>query len=343
MSFVTLCPSELHHQALLKIAGAECVLQTNSAEILASLELWRARGDPSTRLRAPFTIRIRMREGQDQDKDQDEDSLSARLQQPRFRGRHHLVFAVFGTENVFIFDLLKREVTATVSAAMARDAHFWKAVLIPIAMGVMGASLHTVPLHAACLAYQEHGVLITGESGAGKSTLAVALALRGLGLISDDWTYIESGRNHLVAHGLEVPVKLLPDAVRHFPQLQQHETAISMNGELAYEVPADAVFPIVMRRSCVPTVLLYLERTRDVHSHFSAWAPDLVRDHFLRNAELLPSELVHAAESRAEAIHAISRLPAFVFHAAGTPQQSAQAIAEFIESRRFESRFGMEL
>lgn len=125
------------------------------------------------------------------------DGPSACLYPPRFRGRHHLVFAIFGAANVFIFDLLKRELSATVSATTARDAHFWNAVLVPIAMGVMGPSLRVAPLHAACLAApdqgeDQRGILVTGLSGAGKSTLAVALALSGLHLISDDWTYLSS-------------------------------------------------------------------------------------------------------------------------------------------------------
>lgn len=332
MSFVTLSSSELGRKALLTIAGTACVLHTNSSELIASLTLWRAGAAPSAGFRSFLRIKIRVQQ----------DGSAARLHQPRFRGRHHLVFAIFGTANVFIFDLLKRELTATVSAATARDAHFWNAVLVPIAMGVMGPSLRTIPLHAACVVQdndnEERGVLLAGASGAGKSTLSVALALSGLDLISDDWTYLSSAHGHLAAHGLRAPVKLLPDAVRHFPQLRQYETAISMNGELAYELPADAVFPVNMRQSCVPNVLLYLERTHDAHSYFTEWSSPLVRDYFLLNAEVLPDEMAQIAKDRSQTIEDVSRLPAFIFHSAGTPQQSAHAIKQFLGSRIFESR-----
>lgn len=138
-----------------------------------------------------------------------------------------------------------------------------------------------------------------------------------------------------MAHGLHAPVKLLPDAVRHFPQLRHSETAISLNGELAYEVSADAVFPITMRRSCFPELLLYLERTRAPRSHFTIWRSPEVRDYFLLNAELLPTELSHMAQQRAQMIEELSTVPAFVFHSSGTPQQSADEIRQFLASRNF--------
>jgi hypothetical protein len=261
------------------------------------------------------------------------DGAAARLHQPRFRGRHHLVFVIFGSANVFVLDLLKREVTGLVSRATAMDAHFWNAVLIPIVMGVMGPCVRVIPIHAACLVHYESGVLITGASGAGKSTLSVALALNGMELVSDDWTYLWDGHDRLMAYGLQVPVKLLPDAVNHFPQLQGQEATISMNGELAYEGAVESVYRINRRQSCTPKLLLFLKRTQRSSSYLAEWPGELVREYFIQNAERLPEELAQVDRSRSEIIQELSHLPAFVFHAAGTPQESAQQIATLIESR----------
>ena len=322
MSTVTLSPSELRRTAVLQIAGATCALHTNSQEILASTGPWQIAGSHRGSVCPSLAMKIRMQH----------DGAAARLHQPRFRGRHHLVFAIFGAKNFFVFDLLKRELTGVVSKATALDAHFWNAVLIPILMGVMGPSARVIPLHAACLVHKEAGVLITGASGAGKSTLSVALALNGMDLVSDDWTYIRTGQDRIMAYGLQAPVKLLPDAVNHFHQLREVETTVSMNDEQAYEVSAETIFRISRSQSCTPKLLLLLERTRRSSSYFADWQTEHVREYFLQNAERLPDELVNLDKSRLEIIRDLSHVPAFVFHAAGTPQESAQEVAAFLES-----------
>ena len=104
--------------------------------------------------------------------------------------------------------------------------------------------------------------MIAGVSGAGKSTLSVALAEEGFNYVSDDWTYISQSRERIVAHGTSAPVKLLPDAVEHFQNLQGHSLQTSMNGELAYEVDIAEAFGAQVERACEPRWLMFLERTQ---------------------------------------------------------------------------------
>src|SRR5438270_9079634 len=153
-----------------------------------------------------------------------------------FRGMQHLVTAAFGRSNVFVFDILRRTLSASVSATIARDDLFWKEKLIPICLGVLGSAMGLVPVHCACLEWDGDGLLIAGVSGAGKSTLSVALSEDGFNYVSDDWLYISRRGGGVVAHGTSAPVKLMPDAVGHFQSLQGHSLQRSMNGELAYEV-----------------------------------------------------------------------------------------------------------
>jgi hypothetical protein len=47
------------------------------------------------------------------------------------------------------------------------------------------------PVHAACVADGDRGVVIAGAAGAGKSTLAVALARAGCAFLSDDIVFVE--------------------------------------------------------------------------------------------------------------------------------------------------------
>ena len=77
---------------------------------------------------------------------------------------------------------------------------------------------------------------------AGKSTLSVALAQAGFALLSDDWTYIRACARTPMACGLAVPIKLLPDALSHFPELRALTPVQTSNGEFAYKVKVDGSF-----------------------------------------------------------------------------------------------------
>ena len=119
---------------------------------------------------------------------------------------------------------------------VAADHGFWDHILLPITMGVLGPAVGVVPVDAACLTFDGEGMLIAGDSGAGKSTLSVALAQNGFGYISDDWSYLAMHSGQITAHGMSVPAKLLPDAMKHFPALARYSLAPALNGELAYEL-----------------------------------------------------------------------------------------------------------
>src|SRR5271156_4023790 len=223
MSSVSIDQTVLPHCRELCFAGALCTLRTNSRHLVDLLDLLSI---PTSGVGASrFDMRIVV----------DDLSLEA-VGQPHFRGLHHVVTASFGSSNIFVFDVLRRRLSASVSGVVARDYPFWKKKLIPITLGILGAAIGLVPVHCACLESEGDGLLIAGISGAGKSTLSVALSQGGFNYVSDDWTYLSQQNGSLVAHGTSAPVKLLPDAVNHFRTLQGLGLQTSMNGELAYEV-----------------------------------------------------------------------------------------------------------
>ena len=249
---------------------------------------------------------------------------------------HHVVVASFGAANVFVFDLLRCSVTAKVSQAVAADAEFWQRELLPIAAGVFGAAIGLLPLHSACLSRDGDGMLIAGESGAGKSTLAVALARLNFDYISDDWTYCTVAEGALIAHGTAARVKLLPDAVRHFPPLGEHELHISMNGELAFEVRADEVFGARLRKRCTPRMLIFYCRTADPFSRFTPLDSAVARGYMERNVERLPTQLADAAATRSALMDTISSLPCWKFECGGTPVSIAQELETFFKQHQKE-------
>jgi hypothetical protein len=73
-------------------------------------------------------------------------------------------------------------------------------------------SQELVSLHAACVGWQQRGLLLIGESGAGKSVLALHCALRGLDLLTEDATFVVPGS--LLATGISNFLHIKADSLR---------------------------------------------------------------------------------------------------------------------------------
>jgi len=258
-----------------------------------------------------------------------DDRLRRSDEAPVYRGMDHVVFATFGSD-FFGFDLLRKEIAAVVSSETASDEKFWNRVLLPIAIGVMGCFIGVVPLHSACLERDGVGVLIAGPSGAGKSTLAAAMVQSGFSFLSDDWTYVLPRNGSLVASGMSIPCKLLPDAARFFGGLPNHRIAPSMNGELAYEVDPTH-FGAHSVADCVPSYLFMLERRSSGRSEFRKVAPELVRDFFEQSSEPFPGVLDCGREFRSAVLNQIASLQCWRFLYSGSPHDAAASIRRFIE------------
>jgi hypothetical protein len=200
---------------------------------------------------------------------------------------------------------------------------------------VIGPKVGVVPVHCACLCLNGAGVLVAGASGAGKSTLSAALVQSGFDYVSDDWTYIGRHAGRLLAHGMSARIKLLPDAIAHFPQLEGQPLMNSMNGELAYEVAADWFGGDVFR-SCEPRWCIFLERSARLRSSFAPMDPKQARWGFLSSVERLPDQLADATRARSGIIDQVGALPCWTFRCGGTPQFAAQEILAFVSSQKQE-------
>jgi hypothetical protein len=323
MSFLAIDQTDLRYSRDLCFAGAACDLRTNSSELAGVLEgLSISTGEAVSR---GFSMRIVV-----------DELLDEAAGEPHFRGLHHVVTASFGRSNVFVFDILRRTLIASVSAAVARDGGFWSEKVIPITLGVLGSAMGLVPVHCACLELDGDGLLIAGASGAGKSTLSVSLSKVGFNYVSDDWTYISRLGDGVVAHGTSAPVKLLPDAVEHFRSLQRHCLRRSMNGELAYEVDIAEAFSARVERTCKPRWLIFLERTQGAGAAFTPMLSAEARSYVNSSVERLPPQLYEAGAMREQTIELVALLPSWRFRYGGTPQFAAKELLEFVVHRRQE-------
>jgi hypothetical protein len=178
---------------------------------------------------------------------------------PAFRVDGSQFHVEFGAGNALLMDPATGMAQGSVGPAMAHDVNYWRLMVLPAFFGTLCYAAGTCILHCACLAREGNGILLAAPSGTGKSTLCYALAKRGYDYLSDDWTYLYRDNGQLLASGLPLPMKLLADCGRWFPELEKRTPAVTLNGETAYELDAEAA-GLGLARCCEPQLLLLLDR-----------------------------------------------------------------------------------
>ena len=315
---IVITPADLSYRYSLRFAGTTCQVATNSCELGESVGKWIAPDSEPTGI----GMRILVRSGRS----------FARLA-PHFRGMKHLVFASFSEDDFFIFDLARRQLTAIVSEETVADAAFWDRILLPIAIGVLGPAVGVLPMHAACLAVDGMGALFGGASGAGKSTLSIALAQNGFAYVSDDWTYLSVEQGRLLAHGMGVPAKLLPDAIEHFPILARYQLGLALNQELAYELPPkDAGAQVTS--CCEPRWFFLLERSAKQECRIEPLNPTNVIAYVERHLERLPPELENLEQLRSGIAGRVADLSCWRLTYGGPPATAVSGLQQFFMEQR---------
>jgi hypothetical protein len=313
-----LARSRFPHCRTLQIARTRCVLRTNYE---ALIHLLAPRASAFGEQHCDFSLQVQVDRG------------AGSAEPAFFRGMGHLVTARYG-DNLFLFDLRRRKVHAWVSRSVAKDRDLWERRFFPLILGVLGCTIGVLPLHSACVVREGRGIFIAGESMAGKSTLAVALAKEGFALLSDDWTYVRFQDRQLVAHGLNAPIKLLPDAVAHFPELQAATAFHTANGEIAYELLADELLHLRVVSSCVPQLALFLERNSESKNELVPASSSFVREYINNSVDRLPRELWDSAQRRDRMIECLGNLPSWRLRYSGSPQAGARLVAHFLEQQK---------
>jgi hypothetical protein len=301
------------------IAGARCLLSTNSHSILRRATPWRASpapdGSPSFEMEIIENASFDSRSGS---------------WLTHFRGVRHLVFAMLEPRSFLGYDLLRKRVIGVLSPAAVHDASFWNTHLLPTTIGLLGTTVGVAPLHCACLDRNGNGLLVAGVSGAGKSTLSAALAQRGLSVVSDDWTYFSRNQSGLIAHGLASPIKLLPNSVEYFSELEKCVPKKTMNGEIAYEVDPAKTLRSTVKTHSHPKWILFLERTTTPGCRFVPCRGEQVIRFFEQNAERLPKELPAARSARSNLIRSLSACQSWFLRTGDDPHRTAEAIDRFL-------------
>lgn len=254
--------------------------------------------------------------------------------QPYFRGLGHLVYVGLDNESSLLLDLRRRRAIGRFSPAMVQDTKYWQRVIFPNAIGLMSEALNLTTLHCGCVVRNGVGLLLAGGSGAGKSTLALALARKGFAFLSDDWTYFSGSGAQLRAWGLASPVKLLPDAVRHFPELGSVKPAMSSNGELAYELDPEPVFGVGHALTCEPRWLVFLERHDSAGYSLARMAPHEAATRLEVDLEDLPAEFSMVRELQSKTILELAGRECWLLRHGDSPSKIAQVLTHLCSNPR---------
>jgi len=250
---------------------------------------------------------------------------------PWFRARGHFAAGRFTLADSFWFNLRTREVHGTCSLSLADDGMRWRAHIFPALLGILSATIDVTPVHAACLARGKQGLLLAGQSGTGKSTLTVAMAKRGYALLSDGWTYLSSagmrtGEADVEAWGVPVPVKLLPDASRFFPELLDFIPHKSLNGEIAYEVSPDECFGVSRLQRCPVTVVALLERAKKQGSSIVPISAGEAIHQLAKEVEPLQGSLAPCYERQIDLVRRLGDVSCYRVSFNSPPDKVAEAL-----------------
>ena len=131
---------------------------------------------------------------------------------PQFNTAAGLVTAVIDACNHAVVVPALRLARVVLSSDMLQFPYNARYELIEFALYTLAThAAGLLPVHAACVAKNNDGVLLVGDSGAGKSTLSLHCLEQGMRLLSDDTVFIDTKR--MFAGALTNFVHMRPEAV----------------------------------------------------------------------------------------------------------------------------------
>ncbi|MGA3080378.1 MAG: hypothetical protein ABSD44_03230 [Terracidiphilus sp.] len=309
----------------LGLAGSACSFCTDSPRLmeLASGFFSPCLAAKARRPRAAITLLVRDRRCAS--------SIASNF--PIFRGRNEFVHADYGRDGSVWFDLKSREVAGILSDEIIADEGFFRRAILAVIAGVLAPSLGVIALHAGCVVRDGRAILLAAPSGSGKSTISLALALRGWSLLSDDWTFVADAGNGLRVWGMHTSIKLLPDARLFFPQLSALSPAVSLNGELSYEIDPWSIFGVDRAIEATPFGIVFLNRAMEPGAHIchaSHSGEKETMQALLEEIEEQPKAIVEQDSYRRSLMQQLCRLPALKVRFSREPAVVAADLDELL-------------
>jgi len=139
---------------------------------------------------------------------------------PTSRIRRHLCSIIADGENFVISDLLHSVSSIWTTRGALAYPNYVKYFLLESCALCHIASRYSTPVHGACVALDDCGILLCGDSGAGKSTLAYACARAGWTYTTDDGSFLVNNRDENLIVGNSKLFRFRPSAEALFPELR---------------------------------------------------------------------------------------------------------------------------
>jgi len=227
--------------------GFRVDIATNSQAVLdAAAESWGMYGPEFAS--KPVELHIVVRPG------------GERSPEPVVRTQRHYFSIAADRDNFAAYDSSSFFGYCYVAEKTVADASWFRFHFLETMAYMLLAQRYAMPVHAACVARGDTGVLLYGHSGAGKSTLAWACARAGWTYITDDgaWLLPEAAPGAVLGRCGQIRFKV--DAPSLFPELDEYVSRVRPNGRLSLEVPLSA-FPRIRTASrCQVGCVVVLER-----------------------------------------------------------------------------------
>ena len=259
--------------------GFPVAIATNSPAVIeAARESW---GSSHCEFaRAPIRIRVIV-----------EDGGSDPAPEPVYRSQRELMLIVSDRDNFAGCDLRSRFGWCHISSNMIADRGWFRWHFLEAMMFVILNQQDVVSLHAACVARNGRGVLLSGSSGAGKSTLAFACAQAGWSYIADDGTILLQGSRDREALGQPRQFRFRPEAVELFPEVEGFAACVKPNGKPTVEVPVSALPKIATVSRCRIERVVFLNRRSGGGALVRPITSEEAFDRLLREAPALSEDV----------------------------------------------------
>jgi hypothetical protein len=234
----------LDHEASYYPYGFPVRVRSNSAATLEaahrSWSTYRCRHD-----QPPLDIRLALSES----------SSPGCVDPPVFRSQGHLLSIVSDRENFATLDLGAGFAFGWATQATAQNQEYFRQCLLDVMVYPLLEVRHLITLHAACVMYQDKGILLAGNSGAGKSSLSYACARRGWTFVSDDASAFQRNAPDPKVIGHPQKFRFREPVGQLFPEFRDLKSSLRAYGKPTIEVSTESLEIITAEESGVHAIV----------------------------------------------------------------------------------------
>jgi hypothetical protein len=202
---------------------------------------------------------------------------------PTFRVVEHTLLVTADAENTCVAQFPRGKARMVVtSAALAHPAYFGQTFLETAAAAHIWTRL-TTPIHAACVALENRGVLLCGDPGAGKTSLAYSCACARWQFISDDTSHLlhnEAGRKVI---GNCYQLRFRPSAAELFPEIAGAPVIDRLYGKPSIELSTSVWPTISLAMSANVDFIVFLNRRQPHAEDLVPYCKNVARSYMRQN------------------------------------------------------------